>query len=104
MPLFGQALVGKSAGGIQPGQEDAYLAWHTYEHMPSGSASRDFCGRRFRQSGVRPHPTFTLYEGAHIETFRSPGYLARLNKDPTEWSNRVQPTMTSFSGAAARCC
>jgi hypothetical protein len=41
------------------------------------------------------HPTFTLYEGAHIETFRSPGYLARLNS-PTEWSGRVQPTMTNF--------
>src|SRR4051794_26007781 len=40
-------------------------------------------------------PLSPLYEGAHIETFQSPGYLARLNS-PTQWSNSVQPTMTNF--------
>jgi hypothetical protein len=95
MPLLGQALVG-IWHGILPGQEDAYLAWHTCEHMPERLGIPGFLrGRRFSNWGCEPHPTFTLYEGAHIETFRSPGYLARLN-DPTEWSNRVQPTMTSF--------
>jgi hypothetical protein len=36
-----------------------------------------------------------LYEAAHIETFRSPGLLARLN-DPTEWSKKFQPALVSF--------
>jgi len=41
------------------------------------------------------HAMFILYEAAHIETFRSPGLLARLN-DPTDWSKRVQPGLTNF--------
>jgi hypothetical protein len=95
MPLLGQALVG-IWHGIQSGGEDEYLAWHTYEHMPERLGIPGFLrGRRFSNWSLDLHPTFTLYEGAHIETFRSPGYLARLNS-PTEWSNSVQPTMTNF--------
>ena len=95
MPLLGQALVG-IWHGIQPGGEEEYLAWHTYEHMPERLGIPGFLrGRRFSNWTLDLHPTFTLYEGAHIETFRSPAYLARLNS-PTEWSNRVQPTMTNF--------
>ncbi|WP_460448839.1 hypothetical protein [Alsobacter sp. SYSU BS001988] len=95
MPLLGQALVG-IWHGVQPGHEDEYQAWHTHEHMPERLGVPGFLrGRRFTDWSLEPHPTFTLYEGAHLETFRSPGYLARLN-DPTAWSNRVQPTMTSF--------
>jgi hypothetical protein len=41
------------------------------------------------------HTMFILYAAAHIETFRSPGLLARLN-DPTEWSKRVQPGLVNF--------
>lgn len=95
MPLLGQALVG-IWHGIRPGGEEEYLAWHTYEHMPERLGIPGFLrGRRFSNWSLDLQPTFTLYEGAHIETFRSPGYLARLN-DPTEWSTRVQPTMTNF--------
>jgi hypothetical protein len=95
MPLLGQALVG-IWHGLQSGAEDEYLAWHTYEHMPERLGIPGFLrGRRFSNWSLDLHPTFTLYEGAHIETFRSPGYLARLNS-PTEWSNNVQPSMTNF--------
>lgn len=95
MPLLGQALVG-IWHGVQAGREDDYLAWHTTEHMPERLGIPGFLrGRRFTNWALAPHPTFTLYEGAHIETFRSPGYLARLN-EPTAWSNSVQPAMTSF--------
>lgn len=38
---------------------------------------------------------FILYEASHIDTFRSPGLLARLN-DPTEWSRKVQPGLVNF--------
>jgi len=47
------------------------------------------------------HAMFILYEAAHIETFRSPGLLARLN-DPTEWSKRVQPGLVNFLRAPCR--
>ena len=30
-----------------------------------------------------------------MEVFRSPAYLERLN-NPTEWSNKVQPTFRNF--------
>jgi hypothetical protein len=95
MPLLGQALAG-IWHSIQPGGVDEYLAWNTYEHMPERLGIPGFLrGRRFSNWSLNLHPTFTLYEGAHIETFRSPGYLARLNS-PTQWSNGVQPTMTNF--------
>ena len=95
MALHGRAFVA-IWHGIQTGGEDEYRAWHTQEHMPERLGVPGFLqGRRYVDWSLQPHPTFTLYEGAHIETFRSPGYLARLN-DPTEWSNRVQPTMTNF--------
>jgi hypothetical protein len=41
------------------------------------------------------HVCFTMYEGAHTETFRSPGYLARLN-DPTPWTRKVGAAQTDF--------
>jgi hypothetical protein len=47
------------------------------------------------------HAMFILYEAAHIETFRSPGLLARLN-DPTEWSKRVQPGLVNFIRGACQ--
>jgi hypothetical protein len=41
------------------------------------------------------HSMFILYEAAHIDTFRSPSLLARLNH-PTEWSKKVQPGLVNF--------
>jgi len=38
---------------------------------------------------------FISDEAAHIDTFRSPGLLARLD-DPTEWSKKLQPVLTDF--------
>ncbi len=95
MSLNGTAFV-SIWHGIKSGAERDYLFWHTYEHMPERLGVPGFLrGRRFVNWDIAPHPTFTLYEGAHIETFRSPSYLARLNA-PTAWSNKVQPTMTDF--------
>ncbi len=95
MTSFGTAFVA-IWHGIQPGSETNYLDWHTHEHMPERVGIPGFLqGRRYVDWALRPHQTFTLYEGAHLETFRSPGYLARLNA-PTAWSNEVQPRMTDF--------
>src|SRR6266436_2565046 len=52
-------------------------------------------GRRYMHTKASGHAMFILYEAAHIETFRSPRLLARLN-DPTEWSKRVQPGLVNF--------
>src|SRR3954452_13135 len=72
MPLLGQALVG-IWHGIQSGGEDEYLAWHTYEHMPERLGIPGFLrGRRFSNWCLDLHPTFTLYEGAHIPHVRRP--------------------------------
>jgi hypothetical protein len=47
------------------------------------------------------HAMFIIYEAAHIDTFRSPGLLARLN-DPTDWSKRVQPGLVNFIRAPSQ--
>ena len=81
---------------LNPGFEAEFERWHTEEHMPERLGVPGFLrGRRYMNWQQAPHVCFTLYELAHTETFRSPGYLARLNA-PTEWSNRVQPGMSNF--------
>lgn len=81
---------------IERGAEPEFERWHTREHMPERIGIPGFLVARRYVDWSRPkHGCFTLYEGAHIETFRSPGYLARLN-DPTEWSKRVHPIFRNF--------
>jgi hypothetical protein len=70
--------------------------WHTIEHMPERLGVPGFLrGRRYIDATTPGHSMFILYEAAHIETFRSPGLVARLN-DPTEWSKQVQPALLNF--------
>jgi len=70
--------------------------WHTIEHMPERLGVPGFLrGRRYINAVASDHSMFILYEAAHIETFRSPGLIARLN-DPTEWSKKVQPGLLNF--------
>ena len=81
--------------GLADGFECEFERWHTIEHMPERLGIPGFLrGRRYigAENGRR---IFQIYEAAHIETFRSPGYLARLNA-PTDWSNRVQPGLTGM--------
>ncbi|MFL9899775.1 hypothetical protein PQR71_16765 [Paraburkholderia fungorum] len=81
---------------LADGYAQQFERWHTEEHMPERLGVPGFLrGRRYINWEQSPHVCFTLYELAHLETFRSPGYLARLNA-PTEWSNQVQPGMTNF--------
>lgn len=95
MPLSGTAFT-VIWHDLNPGFEAEFERWHTEEHMPERLGVPGFLrGRRYMNWQQAPHVCFTLYELAHTETFRSPGYLARLNA-PTEWSNRVQPGMTNF--------
>lgn len=95
MSVLGRAFLG-IWHGVEPEWRDEYDAWHTYEHMPERSGIPGFRrGRRYINYDLDPHVCFTLYEGSHVETFRSPGYLARLNA-PTEWTQQVQPHMPNF--------
>ena len=101
MSLLGRAFLG-IWHGIEPEWRDEYDAWHTYEHMPERSGIPGFLrGRRYINYDLSPHVCFTLYEASHRETFRSPGYLARLNA-PTEWTQKVQPHMPDFVRGAFR--
>lgn len=95
MSLLGRAFLG-IWHGVEPQWRDEYDAWHTLEHMPERLGIPGFLrGRRYIDYSLAPHVCFTLYEAAHSETFRSPGYLARLNA-PTEATQRVQPHMPDF--------
>jgi hypothetical protein len=95
MPLRGRAFLSLWSGILQ-GYERELDRWHTIEHMPERLGVPGFLrGRRYMGSTSSDHPLFILYEAAHIETFRSPGLLARLN-DPTEWSKKVQPGLVNF--------
>jgi len=78
------------------GYERELDRWHTIEHLPERVGIPGFLrGRRYMATQRSEHAMFILYEGAHIETFRSPGLIARLN-DPTEWSKKVQPGLVNF--------
>ena len=95
MPLRGRAFLPLWSGLLQ-GYERELDRWHTIEHMPERLGVPGFLrGRRYIHTGASDHPLFILYEAAHIETFRSPGLVARLN-DPTDWSKKVQPGLVNF--------
>jgi hypothetical protein len=95
MPLQARAFLG-IWHNLKPGFEREFDRWHTYEHMPERVGVPGFRqGRRYMNWKLASHICFTMYEGAHTETFRSPGYLARLN-DPTPWTRRVGAAQTDF--------
>jgi len=82
---------------LLPGYARELDRWHTIEHMPERLGVPGFLrGRRYINAVASDHSLFILYEAAHIETFRSPGLIARLN-DPTEWSKKVQPGLLNFT-------
>ena len=95
MPLNARAFLA-IWHNLEPGTERDFDRWHTYEHMPERVGVPGFRqARRYMNWDLASHVCFTMYEGAHLETFRSPGYLARLN-DPTPWSRRIGATQTDF--------
>ena len=99
MPLRGRAFLSLWSG-ISNGYERELDRWHTIEHMPERLGVPGFLrGRRYMRTTTSDHTVFILYEAAHIETFRSPGLVARLN-DPTEWSKKVQPGLVNFIRSA----
>lgn len=99
MRLQGQAFLG-IWHGLQPGHERDFDDWHTHEHMPERVGIPGFLrARRYMNWNLEQQVCFTMYEGAHHETFRSPGYLARLNA-PTEGTSRISRVQTHFMRGA----
>ena len=97
MPLQARAFLG-IWHNLKAGAERDFDRWHTYEHMPERAGVPGFrVARRYMNWKLASpsHLCFCMYESAHLETFRSPGYLARLN-DPTPWSRRVGAAQTDF--------
>lgn len=95
MPLHARAFLG-IWHNLKPGFEREFDRWHTIEHMPERVGVPGFrVARRYMNWKLASHACFTMYEGAHTETFRSPGYLARLN-DPTPWTRKVGAAQTDF--------
>jgi hypothetical protein len=95
MPIQASAFLG-IWHNLKPGTEREFDRWHTYEHMPERAGVPGFRqARRYVNRSLASHVCFTMYEAAHVETFRSPGYLARLD-NPTPWTRKVGATQTSF--------
>ena len=81
---------------IAPPSWTEYMEWHTREHMPERLSIPGFTiGKRLINHSVPRYRYGTVYGGENVEVFRSPAYLERLN-NPTDWSNRVQPTFRNF--------
>lgn len=101
MPLRGRAFLSLWSG-LSPGYKREFDSYHTTEHMPERLGVPGFLrGRRYVPAGESDPSLFILYEGEHLDTFRSPGLLARLN-DPTEWSRRMQPALVNFVRGSCR--
>lgn len=81
---------------IDPPSQTEYMEWHTREHMPERLSIPGFLvGKRLINHSIPRYRYGTVYCGETVETFRSPAYLERLN-NPTDWSNKVQPTFRNF--------
>lgn len=81
---------------IDPASWTEYMEWHTREHMPERLSIPGFTvGKRLINHDIPRYRYGTVYGGETAEVFRSPAYLERLN-NPTEWSNKVQPTFRNF--------
>jgi hypothetical protein len=81
---------------IETSGQTEYMEWHTREHMPERLSIPGFTiGKRLINHSIPRYRYGTVYCGENVEVFRSPAYLERLN-NPTDWSNKVQPTFRNF--------
>jgi hypothetical protein len=70
--------------------QDAFLEFHTREHLPERLAIPGFLrGRRF-QSLAMPDTLLVLYEVESLAVLTSASYVERLN-NPTDWTKRAMP-------------
>lgn len=81
---------------IAEGRHDAYIEWHTREHMPERLSIPGFrTGKRLHAPAAGRYVFGTIYAADDVEVFRSPAYLERLN-NPTPWTAEVAPSFCNF--------
>lgn len=81
---------------IAEGGHEAYLEWHTREHMPERLSIPGFrTGKRLHAPQASRYVFGTIYAADDVEVFRSEGYLARLNQ-PTPWTAEIAPSFRNF--------
>ncbi|MDX3805110.1 hypothetical protein ACXIUS_08710 [Bosea thiooxidans] len=81
---------------IAAGQHEAYIEWHTREHMPERLSIPGFrTGKRLHAPQASRYVFGTIYAADNVEVFRSDAYLARLN-NPTPWTAEVAPSFQNF--------
>lgn len=86
---------------IAAGEEAAFHAWHTAEHLPERLAVPGFLRAR-RYEAVEGAPRFfNDYLVAGPEVLSSPAYLDRLDH-PTPWTSRVVPSFRSVNRSVCR--
>jgi hypothetical protein len=81
---------------LAPGQEDAYEAWHTREHVPERVAAPGFrAGRRYVNADHPTHRWFTLYELDGLDALETAEYRDLL-ANPTPASAAMRPHFRHF--------
>ncbi|MEZ2407905.1 hypothetical protein AB6806_13890 [Bosea sp. RCC_152_1] len=81
---------------IAEGGHEAYIEWHTREHMPERLSIPGFrTGKRLHAPQADRHVFGTIYAADDVEVFRSPAYLERLNH-PTRWTAEIAPSFQNF--------
>lgn len=81
---------------IAEGRHEAYIEWHTREHMPERLSIPGFrTGKRLHAPRASCYVFGTIYAADNVEVFRSDAYLARLN-NPTPWTAEVAPSFQNF--------
>lgn len=81
---------------IAEGRHEAYIEWHTREHMPERLSIPGFrTGKRLHAPRASRYVFGTIYAADNVEVFRSDAYLARLN-NPTPWTAEVAPSFQNF--------
>lgn len=81
---------------IADGGHEAYIEWHTREHMPERLSIPGFrTGKRLHAPKASRYVFGTIYAADDVEVFRSNAYLTRLN-NPTPWTAEVAPSFQNF--------
>lgn len=81
---------------IAEGRHEAYIEWHTREHMPERLSIPGFrTGKRLHAPRASRYVFGTIYAADNVEVFRSDAYLVRLN-NPTSWTAEVAPSFQNF--------
>jgi len=81
---------------IAEGGHDAYIEWHTRQHMPERLSIPGFrTGKRLHAPQAPRYVFGTIYAADDVEVFRSDAYLQRLN-NPTPWTAEIAPSFQNF--------